>query len=81
MRAWDLLYLPARGSEDELEFIKRLFLAFREPDCSSLIKAVEAGSAGYLKRVAVEIRQPASIILQRIAPQLPGVPVKQPSAG
>jgi hypothetical protein len=36
------------------------------------LKSVEAGSADYLKRVAVEIREPALIILRRIAPELPG---------
>ena len=35
------------------------------------LKAVEAGSAVYLKRVAVEIREPALKILRRIAPNLP----------
>lgn len=35
------------------------------------LKSVEAGSAAYLKRVAVEIREPASVILRRIAPALP----------
>src|SRR5262249_47491717 len=34
------------------------------------LKAVEAGSAEYLKRVAVEIRDPALVILRRIAPDL-----------
>jgi Flp pilus assembly protein TadD len=34
------------------------------------LKAVEAGSAEYLKRVAVEIREPALVILGRIAPGL-----------
>jgi tetratricopeptide (TPR) repeat protein len=36
--------------------------------------AVEEGSAEYLKRVAVEIREPALQILRRIAPELPGLP-------
>jgi Flp pilus assembly protein TadD len=36
------------------------------------LKAVEAGSVAYLKRVAVEIRDPALVILRRIAPELPG---------
>jgi len=35
------------------------------------LKAVEAGSGEYLKRVAVEIREPAQQILRRIAPELP----------
>jgi Flp pilus assembly protein TadD len=38
------------------------------------LRAVEAGSAGYLKRIAVEIRGPATVILRRIAPQLPDLP-------
>jgi hypothetical protein len=38
------------------------------------LQAVEAGSAEYLKRIAVEIRNPALEILRRIAPQLPGFP-------
>jgi Flp pilus assembly protein TadD len=37
------------------------------------LKAVEAGNADYLKRVAVEIRDLAQIMLRRIAPQLPGL--------
>ena len=32
------------------------------------LRAVEAGSAEYLTRIAVEIREPALIILRRIAP-------------
>jgi tetratricopeptide (TPR) repeat protein len=36
------------------------------------LKSVEAGSGEYLKRVAVEIREPAMQILRRIAPELPG---------
>lgn len=40
------------------------------------LRAVEAGSAEYLKRVAVEIRDPALLILRRIAPQLPDLPGK-----
>jgi hypothetical protein len=40
------------------------------------LKAVEAGSGEYLKRVAVEIREPAARILRRIAPQLPGLPAR-----
>lgn len=36
------------------------------------LKAVEAGSARYLKKIAVEIREPATLILKRIAPELPG---------
>jgi hypothetical protein len=35
------------------------------------LRAVEANSAEYLKRVAVEIRGPALDILRRIAPKLP----------
>ena len=38
------------------------------------LRAVEEGSAQYLKRVAVEIRYPAEKILRRIAPRLPGLP-------
>ena len=34
------------------------------------LRAVEEGSAQYLKRVAVEIRTPAETILRRIAPRL-----------
>ena len=37
------------------------------------LRAVEAGSGEYLKRVAVEIRGPALEILRRIAPELPGL--------
>ena len=37
------------------------------------LEAVEAGSAEYLKRVAVEIREPALVILRRIAPELSGL--------
>jgi hypothetical protein len=40
------------------------------------LRAVEAGSAEYLKRVAVEIRDPALVILRRIAPQLPDLPAR-----
>jgi len=38
------------------------------------LRAVEAGSAEYLKRIAVEIRTPALLILRRIAPQIPDLP-------
>jgi len=38
------------------------------------LQAVEAGSAEYLKRVAVEIRVPAVEILRHIAPRLPDLP-------
>jgi tetratricopeptide (TPR) repeat protein len=38
------------------------------------LRAVEAGSAEYLKRIAVEIRNPALLILRRIAPDLPDLP-------
>ena len=38
------------------------------------LKAVDAGSGDYLKRIAVEIRHPAQIILRRIAPELRGLP-------
>jgi cytochrome c-type biogenesis protein CcmH/NrfG len=41
------------------------------------LRAVSAGSVDYLKRVAVEIREPATIILGRIAPELPGLPGKR----
>ena len=37
------------------------------------LKAVEVGSAEYLKRIAVEIREPALTILRRIAPGLEGL--------
>ena len=38
------------------------------------LRAVEEGSAQYLKRIAVEIRSPALVILRRIAPRLPDLP-------
>jgi len=38
------------------------------------LRAVEAGSAEYLKRVAVEIRTPALAILRGIAPQPADLP-------
>ena len=38
------------------------------------LRAVEEGSAQYLKRIAVEIRVPALVILRRIAPRLPDLP-------
>jgi Flp pilus assembly protein TadD/DNA-binding transcriptional ArsR family regulator len=38
------------------------------------LRAVEEDSAQYLKRIAVEIRTPASVILRRIAPRLPDLP-------
>jgi tetratricopeptide (TPR) repeat protein len=38
------------------------------------LRAVEEGTAQYLKRVAVEIRTPALTILRRIAPGLPDLP-------
>ena len=38
------------------------------------LRAVEAGSAEYLKRIAVEIRDPALRILRRIAPQVRDLP-------
>jgi Flp pilus assembly protein TadD len=38
------------------------------------LRAVEADSAQYLKRIAVEIRVPALVILRRIAPLLPNLP-------
>jgi Flp pilus assembly protein TadD len=38
------------------------------------LRAAEAGSAVYLKRIAVEIRGPAVQILRRIAPKLPDLP-------
>ena len=34
------------------------------------LRAAESGSPEYLKRVAVEIRDPASVILGRIAPNI-----------
>ena len=40
------------------------------------LRAVEEGSGAYLKRVAVEIREPALVFLRRIAPELPGVPAR-----
>jgi hypothetical protein len=40
------------------------------------LRAVEEGSGEYLKRVAVEIREPALVLLRRIAPELPGVPAR-----
>ncbi len=42
------------------------------------LMAVEEGSGEYLKRVAVEIREPALKILRRIAPELPGLPTPAP---
>jgi Flp pilus assembly protein TadD len=38
------------------------------------LRAVEVGSAEYLKRIAVEIRAPALLILRRIAPQIADLP-------
>ena len=38
------------------------------------LRAVEADSAEYLKRIAVEIRVPALVILRRIAPQVRDLP-------
>jgi tetratricopeptide (TPR) repeat protein len=38
------------------------------------LRAVEEGSAQYLKRIAVEIRYPAETILRRIAPRTPDLP-------
>jgi Flp pilus assembly protein TadD len=38
------------------------------------LRAVEAGSAEYLKRVAIEIRTPALVIFRRIALRLPDLP-------
>jgi Flp pilus assembly protein TadD len=38
------------------------------------LRSVQEGTGEYLKRVAVEIREPALIILRRIAPELPGLP-------
>jgi hypothetical protein len=43
------------------------------------LRAVEEGSAEYLKRVAVEIREPALVLLRRIAPELPGLPSRTPA--
>jgi Flp pilus assembly protein TadD len=40
------------------------------------LRAVEEGTGEYLKRVAVEIREPAGQILRRIAPQLQGLPAR-----
>ena len=40
------------------------------------LRAVEAGSAEYLKRIAVEIRTPALVIFRRIAPLLPDLPTR-----
>jgi Tfp pilus assembly protein PilF len=37
------------------------------------LKSVDEGSGDYLKRVAVEIREPAQAILRRIAPEIPGL--------
>jgi hypothetical protein len=45
------------------------------------LRAVEEGSGEYLKRVAVEIREPAQQILRRIAPSLPGLPAKAEKKG
>ena len=41
------------------------------------LRAVEAGSGEYLKRVAVEIREPAAMILRQIAPELPDLPAQK----
>jgi hypothetical protein len=41
------------------------------------LRAAESGSAGYLQRVAVEIRDPALVILRRIAPELPDLPPRK----
>ncbi len=38
------------------------------------LRAVEAGSAEYLKRIAVEIRTPAFLILRSIAPHIRDLP-------
>ncbi|HYW46178.1 MAG TPA: hypothetical protein VE959_25155 [Bryobacteraceae bacterium] len=43
-----------------------------------VLRAVEEGSAGYLKRIAVEIRDPAVVILWRIASQLPDLAERAP---
>jgi len=40
------------------------------------LRAVEEGSGEYLKRIAVEIREPALQILRRIAPSLSGLPAQ-----
>ena len=40
------------------------------------LRAVEGGSGEYLKRIAVEIREPALQILRRIAPSLSGLPAQ-----
>ena len=40
------------------------------------LRSVEEGSGEYLKRVAVEIREPALQILRRIAPELPNLPAR-----
>jgi len=45
------------------------------------LRAVEAGSAEYLKRIAVEIRVPALLILRRIAPQISGLPERTGPSG
>jgi Flp pilus assembly protein TadD len=41
------------------------------------LRAVQAGSAEYLKRIAVEIRDPALKILRRIAPQVRDLPERE----
>jgi hypothetical protein len=54
----------ARGSKEWVDAWRPIY----EP-----LRAVEEGSADYLKKVAVEIREAAVLVLQRIAPELPGL--------
>jgi tetratricopeptide (TPR) repeat protein len=78
------------GQEALVTFLAAAVKSERVSDCIELIekkdwrdawrpiyealRAVEAGSAEYLKRIAVEIRTPALLILRRIAPKLPDLP-------
>lgn len=86
----DPIELLSIGQKALETFLAAAIKAGRTRDCLALIdkkgwkdawrpiyealRAVEAGSAEYLKRVAVEIRSPALIILRPIAPGLHDLP-------
>jgi tetratricopeptide (TPR) repeat protein len=57
---------------DCLEVIEKLGWIDAWRPIYEALRAVESGSADHLKRVAVEIHEPAKSILLRIAPDLPG---------
>jgi tetratricopeptide (TPR) repeat protein len=60
-------------TKDTLELIRKKDWVDAWRPIYEALRAVGEGSANYLKKVAVEIRDPAVGLLRRIAPELPGL--------